>query len=280
MDSHYHFDFLPKDRLFRLNFLQDLYQDQIGVIAQTVLPSTYQELIQEVEYYQGHGVSNVRPSLGFHPWWMESADQVEAELDVFARAVIGASMIGEIGLDFAPRILERVDASQQIAAFKRIVELLVNDQSLSQARILSIHCVRSADAVLEVLEASDIQRYDIIPILHRFNGTSDQVSRLIRLGGYLSVHPDMLQTKKGRAYVCQVPKQRLLLESDLPSQSLAEASQVTEGELAHALSSSLLSSLSSLTALRGEAMQGTIEANQALLYGYFDKEEWSNEDEY
>ena len=59
----------------------------------------------------------------------------------------------------------------------------------------------------------------MVPIFHRFGGSSDELTRLIKQGGYISVNPAMLATKRGRAYVTQVPADRLLLETDLPERT-------------------------------------------------------------
>ena len=75
-----------------------------------------------------------------------------------------------------------------------------------------------------------------MPIFHRFGGTSDELTRLIRAGGYISVNPRMLRTKRGRAYVSQVPVDRLLLETDLPREpGSGDAVEVVSAEVVAAL---------------------------------------------
>ena len=51
---------------------------------------------------------------------------------------------------------------------------------------------------------------------HWFSGTSDELTRVIRSGCFVSVNPRMLETKRGRAYAQAIPEDRLLLETDMP----------------------------------------------------------------
>ena len=85
-------------------------------------------------------------------------------------------------------------------------------------------------------ESGQASGKSFVPIFHRFGGTSDELTRLIRTGGYISVNPLMLRTKRGRAYVSQVPVDRLLLETDLPREPVSgDAAEVVATEVIAAL---------------------------------------------
>ena len=78
--------------------------------------------------------------------------------------------------------------------------------------MISIHAVRSAGAVLDVLESHGL----LIPnpdspviIFHWFSVTSDE---------------RMLASKRGREYARQIPLDRLLLETDAPAEANTETS--------------------------------------------------------
>jgi len=226
IDTHFHYDFLPQDS--RERFKADLAREGVEIIAQTVRPSGFVELESE---------SLPMAAVGYHPWYIDG--NYERELEIFRAALPRTRFIGEIGLDFAPRRLDDVPAETQIHVFTSILDAV---QASNQSHILSIHTVRSAGVVLDLLEprlntsSSVAPGETFVPIFHRFGGTSDELTRLIRAGGYISVNPLILRTKRGRAYVAQVPVDRLLLETDLPREpGSGDAAEVVAAEVIAAL---------------------------------------------
>ncbi|MBF6979246.1 TatD family hydrolase [Aerococcaceae bacterium zg-BR22] len=206
IDTHFHLDFVEEQK--RQSFISAIANEQIDIIAQTLLPTQYQLIYQQYP---------VALALGCHPWHIQDRQQMMYELQLFEQLLPTTHYIGEIGLDFAPSRLEQVDQGLQVETFTRIIHLLrCYEQHYQHPFIVSIHSVRSATQVIDILEAQALYQGKSQVILHYFNGTSDELTRHIRNGGWLSVHPKMLQTKKGRAYIQQVPLQRLLLETDLP----------------------------------------------------------------
>ena len=90
------------------------------------------------------------------------------------------------------------------------------------------------------------------------------MTRHLRLGGYISVHPQMFNSKKGRAYLQQIPLDRLLLESDLPE---GQADQDLAG-LVDSIICSLTSALQTLVEVRGQEVIDHLMANQERLYDF------------
>ncbi|MEJ6013172.1 TatD family hydrolase [Corynebacterium sp. H127] len=230
LDTHLHLDFVPASQ--RTTLLAELAESDVQVVAQTVLPSEFQ--VQP----------GTLPSLGFHPWWV--GPTFEEELETFANNLPQTRCIGEIGLDFSPRRVE--SAPLQLEALRRIFAFLKD-----RPYVLSIHAVRAATEVLDMLPDN------VIPVFHRFSGTSDELTRLMQIGGYFSVHPSVLEGKKGRAYVKQVPENRLLLESDLPASTSAV---VSAGDVV----TSLRGTLETLSELRGQDMAPVIKQTQQEVY--------------
>ncbi|MGV3245679.1 TatD family hydrolase [Rothia sp. 11254D007CT] len=213
LDTHFHYDFLAPQ--LRPAFDQALRTQDVQVIAQTLLPSAYRELRQVTD------PAGPLLSLGFHPWWMVSPAQVEAELEVFEAEVASCRFIGEIGLDFSPRRLEVSPADLQLGALGSLLSMVSEaaaGQTEQKPYVLSLHAVRATTAMLDLFEELALPGSPIVPVIHRFGGTSDELTRLVRLGGCISVHPQMLESKRGRAYIRQAPADRLLLETDLPEQ--------------------------------------------------------------
>lgn len=170
---------------------------------------------------------NIIAGAGLHPWWIADGRCGPAEVDLLCEVAAQERYIGEVGLDFSARFTG--SEPLQIQAFDRLCDTLVQ-RSLA-GRVISIHAVRSAGAVLDVLESNGL----LIPnpnspaiIFHWFSGTSDELVSARNAGCYFSVSERMLATKRGREYVRQIPLDRLLLETDAPfdQQSNTSAQQL------------------------------------------------------
>ena len=161
--------------------------------------------------------------IGLHPWWLADGRCGPTEVDLLCEVAAQERHIGEIGLDFSARFAG--SEPLQIQALDRLCDALV--QYPLVGRVISIHAVRSAGAVLDVLESNGL----LIPnpdspviIFHWFSGTSDELVRARNAGCYFSVNERMLASKRGREYVRQIPLDRLLLETDTPAEPNTETS--------------------------------------------------------
>lgn len=134
----------------------------------------------------------------------------------------------------------------------------------------SRHGVKSAGRVLDLLEDFGLFSADVKPIIHYFSGTSDELTRNIRLGGHISVNQWMLQGKRGRAYVKQIPGDRILLESDYPEGKILAQSTLTLQEqaegIAQDLEKVLSHTLATISQIRGEDMEAVLQKTQEKLY--------------
>lgn len=262
LDTHYHFDFIQAPDQ-RHEFCGELSKEALGIVAQTVTPSGYIALMHELED-SNMEAKNVIPSLGFHPWWYAQVDSIEAELSHFEQSLKNTRMIGEIGLDFSAKRIKIMNPSQQKSIFQSLIQKICHHGIKYSTQFnLSIHAVKSVTEVLDILDTYDLNRQILIPILHRFNGTSDELTRHIRNGGYISVHPQMFQSKKGRAYLKQIPAERLLLETDLPKSANEEMlTQHFISELKHTLTTTI----DQLNDLRQEDLKIQMAINQQFLY--------------
>lgn len=162
------------------------------------------------------GFPNVAVGVGLHPWWVADGRCGAEQVELACELVRESRFVGEVGLDFAPR-REGTFASQT-DAFEHIIAACCE----SGCKVVSIHAVRSATAVLDILERHGAARKNAC-ILHWFSGTSQELARARALGCHFSVNPAMLATKRGRAYARQIPPERLLLETDLPEEGTQAA---------------------------------------------------------
>ena len=157
---------------------------------------------------------NIIAGAGLHPWWLADGRCGPAEVNLLCEVADQERYIGEVGLDFSARFAG--SEPLQIQAFDRLCNALV--QHPLAGRVISIHAVRSAGAVLDPNPDSPAI------IFHWFSGTSDELARARNAGCYFSVNERMLATKRGREYARQIPLDRLLLETDAPAEPNTETS--------------------------------------------------------
>ena len=165
----------------------------------------------------------ITAGIGLHPWWLADGRCGTAEIDLLCKFAAQERYIGEVGLDFSPRFADTEGIQTQ--AFDRLCQTL--SQYPLPGRVLSIHAIRAAGAILNILEShsllEDTPSSPVI-IFHWFSGTSDELVRARNAGCYFSVNERMLTTKRGREYARQIPLDHLLLETDAPSDQQSDTS--------------------------------------------------------
>lgn len=166
---------------------------------------------------------NIIAGAGLHPWWLADGRCGPAEVNLLCEVAAHEHYVGEVGLDFSARFAG--SEPLQIQALDQLCDALA--QRPLAGRVISIHAVRSARTVLDVLESHGL----LIPIsdspaiiFHWFSGTSDELARARNAGCYFSVNERMLASKRGREYARQIPLDRLLLETDAPAAPNTETS--------------------------------------------------------
>lgn len=272
LDTHHHFDFLDGWEL-RARFLKRLADEDVRIVAQTLLPSLFLELRDGAARRDGLVVPPLW-SVGFHPWEIRDDGQVEAELAAFDEAMRATRFVGEIGLDFSPRRLEAAPAELQRGVLREVLERACRageGASGAEPVVLSIHAVRAVGDVLALLEEVEAPRRNVVPIFHRFAGGVHDVPRLLALGGCLSVHPQLLAGRRGRHVLERMPSDRLLLESDLPRQGVPAGSDADAASdaasAASELAGSLRETIAALSIRRGDTASAGIALCQSRLYG-------------
>lgn len=206
---------------------------------------------------------NIIAGAGLHPWWLAEGRCSAPEIDLLCEVAAQERFIGEVGLDFSARFAG--SEPLQIQALNRLCDALV--QHPLTGRVISIHAVRSAGAVLDVLESHGL----LIPnpdspaiIFHWFSGTSNELARARNANCYFSVNERMLATKRGREYARQIPLDRLLLETDAPAEPQADAS-------ARQLITSLKSASLHIAELKScvvESVESTVLGNSHSIFDF------------
>ena len=167
--------------------------------------------------------SNIIAGVGLHHWWIADGRCGAAEVDLLCELATRERFISEVGLDFSSRFAGTEEIQAQ--AFERLCQAL--SQNPLAGRVLSIHAVRAAGATLDILESNGLLKdtpNSPTIIFHWFSGTSDELVNARHTGCFFSINERMLATKRGREYARQIPLDRLLLETDAPTEPDAKTS--------------------------------------------------------
>ena len=249
-DAHCHLDFARDPAALA----RELASRDVAALSCTVAPTDYPRAASALA-----GARGVEAGLGLHPWWVANGSCADEDVALFCELAGEAHFVGELGLDFARGRDAARDA--QVRALRRCLSAVA---SSGVARVVSLHAVRSATAVLDELERSGLPGR--VPcVMHWFSGTSQELSRAVRMGCLFSVGERMLATRRGRAYASQVPEGRMLLETDLPSDTAGGDRDTTQ--LANQLETSLDQAARELDELRGEGISRQASSHCRDIFG-------------
>ena len=248
-DAHVHANLMDSP----LNVARSSNEAGLGLFTCGVTPHDYLELAPQLSQ------NNIRVGLGAHPWYISDGRVTQKDIELLLELMGETPYIGEIGLDFSSRYC--VDGLQelQVKAFTQICARAAELSRNSQPRVLSMHTVRSVDAVLDILEQTGAAQA-CVPIIHWFSGSSNELQRAIKLGCWFSVGEMSLKTKRGREYAKVYPKDKLLTETDLPSSNHTDISSAD-------IVDSLKRALSGLSEARGYSVQSEVMANAVGVFG-------------
>jgi TatD DNase family protein len=156
----------------------------------------------------------VRESYGLHPWHVnEAPSEWEGLLEDHLQQ--GAIGIGEIGLD---KWIRGHDIVRQKECFVTQVRMAVTHQLP-----VTIHCLQAWGHLLECLRSERLPRQGFL--LHSYGGPAEMVDTFVELGAYFSVSGYFFHDRKRvalKTFVENVPRERLLLETDAPDMALPE----------------------------------------------------------
>jgi TatD DNase family protein len=145
-------------------------------------------------------------TVALHP---QLVGEREHELDLFRQLLPETRYVGEVGLDAGPRYYRSFEA--QVRVFKTVLELC----AAAGDKVLTVHSVRASKQVLDLIET-------ILPstrgkvVLHWFTGSLADVRRGLDLGCYFSVNEAMLRSPRGCRLLAEIPRDRILTETDWP----------------------------------------------------------------
>lgn len=248
-DAHVHANLMDSP----LNVARSSHDAGLAFFTCGVTPQDYLELSPQLT--QG----NIRVGLGAHPWYISDGRVTQKDIELLLELMEQTPYLGEIGLDFSSRYCVDELQELQVKTFTKICTRSAELSRNSQPRVLSMHTVRSVDAVLDILEQTGAAQA-CIPIIHWFSGSSNELQRAIKLGCWFSIGEMSLKTKRGREYAKVYPKDRLLTETDLPS---SDHTDISSADIVN----SLKRALSGLSEARGYSVQTEVMANAAGVFG-------------
>lgn len=197
VDFHCHLDLLPDPQ----RAFSDAGARPVEVLSVTTTPLAWPRNRELAT-----GLPNIRVGLGFHP---QLVGEKVADIAAFERFAPEARYIGEVGLDAGPRFYGQFTDQQRL--FQRVLEIC----AATGPKILSIHSVRSARQVLDLLERF-FPASAGTPIMHWFTGSVTEARRAVAFGCYFSINPRMAHSKSSASVLREIPSNRLLTESDAP----------------------------------------------------------------
>jgi TatD DNase family protein len=190
----------------------DLYPDYHAAVARAETSRIYTVTVTTTPRAWPHNrdiaaeTSYVQAALGLHP---QLAGRHADELSLWKSYLPHARFVGEVGLDAGQRFRQSLDLQKQV--FQAVLECCAE----AGGKLLTVHSVRSAPAVLDMIE-NYLPRGRGTVVLHWFTGSLTDARRAVELGCYFSVNAAMTSTAKGRALVKELPLQRILTETDGP----------------------------------------------------------------
>jgi TatD DNase family protein len=196
-DVHAHID-LYEDRKGVISYIEN---NKIYTIAMTNLPEIYRRYQKEYTSFK-----YIKFALGFHP---ELVFKYYSQIDAFLELLPSAKYVGEIGLDFSQE-KTREDKGKQITIFEKII---LNCGKYKDKKILSIHSRNAANEIVSI-----VNNYHGNVIMHWFSGNINDLTLAKNYGYYFSINNQMIDSRKGRKIIEQIPINKLLLETDAPLQ--------------------------------------------------------------
>jgi TatD DNase family protein len=197
VDFHCHLDLYPDFE----SIVSECEAAGIHTLAVTTTPKAWAR-----NHALASRTKHVSAALGLHPQVVATRGH---EIDLWESLLTGSKYVGEVGLDSGPQYFRSLD--QQKLIFGRVLQAC----SQQGGKILSVHSVRSASAVLDMVEANlALDRSRLV--LHWFTGTAAEARRAIDLGCYFSINAQMASNPRTGKIVAGLPSDRILTETDGP----------------------------------------------------------------
>ncbi|CAN8063357.1 unnamed protein product [Agarophyton chilense] len=211
----------------------------------------------------------VHPALGLHPEHVATLSETQASvelqgvLELMQAAVVA---IGEVGLDFSPRVLSQAPNAEQAKRQQRNIFASFLQHAQQTGLPLTVHS-RSAGhyALSQICEAS--AEAPLTAIMHAFDGrTIHAVNALKQMVErlYFSIPPSIVRSNSKVKLVRQVPLERLLLESDAPALAAVAQQRNEPAEMVK-----VVDMIAAITGQRGDNVRQQLWHNSLQVFPLF-----------
>jgi len=195
IDFHCHLDLFPNPA----DAVAEADRTGVYALSVTTTPKAFPKTAMLAK-----GRKRIRTALGLHP---ELAHERKFELSLFDRLIGETEYVGEVGLDGSK------DFTPYFADQEMVFTHILATCKSAGGRIVSVHSRNAATAVLDCLDRHE--GYGTA-VLHWFSGSSAQLRRAVDMGCWFSVGTQMLRSAKGKKLVADIPRDRILTETDAP----------------------------------------------------------------
>lgn len=202
-DFHCHVDLHPDPP----GLIRECEERRIAVLAVTTTPKAWpqnHEWTRCCKYV--HAAAGLHPELVAHRF---------EEITLLEETIAKTRLVGEVGLDGSPQ--HRASYENQKEVFSRS---LISAQKHG-GRVVTIHSRRAARDVLKTIK-NHTEPSKVLCILHWFSGSLSDLRNAAELGCYFSVNSSMLRHEHGIKIVQNIPRDRLLTETDYPFSSVVK----------------------------------------------------------
>jgi len=202
VDFHCHLDLYPDFA----SAVADAERAGVYTLTVTTTPKAWPRNLEVTR-----GTQYVRAALGLHPQLVHERAE---EISLWEEYLPQTRYVGEVGIDASPRYYRSLEIQKQV--FERVLSTCAK----AGGKILTVHSVRSAKTVLDLIEQHlPVDKGRIV--LHWFSGSKSEARRAVQLGCFFSINSQMMQNDRGRALVSSLPLERLLTETDGPFTQIA-----------------------------------------------------------
>jgi len=197
VDFHCHLDLYPDLE----SAVREADEACVYTLAVTTTPKAWPR-----NFEISHVTRHVHAGLGLHP---QLVAERHTEITLWESYLPQTRYVGEVGLDAGPQYYRSFDLQKQV------FEHILKQCAKAGGKILSVHSVRAATPVLDLIETCLPPTHGHV-VLHWFTGSKAEARRAVELGCYFSVNAAMMTKEKGRDLVATLPLERLLTETDGP----------------------------------------------------------------
>ncbi|KAJ3271523.1 MutS-like protein [Terramyces sp. JEL0728] len=151
------------------------------------------------------------PFVGIHPVQADrSVNLDDMDLSLIEELITTKALgIGEIGLDFSPHIVSTDNERQsQIAVFKMQLQL-----ARKHNVYVNVHSRQAGHYAIEIMREMGMEKV----ILHAFDGKLKYARKAVEYGWLFSIPGSVQRESHFQKLVCELPLDRIILESDAPA---------------------------------------------------------------